>query len=358
MLLKGAIAAEGKVGLMMNVKKDDLKKVLEALPALKKPTISELSDKEWIAINTIVDEKIVREIIPKLKKAGAIIIGKTNLDAWGHGSSGENSDFGSIKNPYDLKLVPGGSSSGSAVSIATGEALVSTGTDTGSSVRLPASFCGVVGLKPTYGRVSRYGIIAMASSLDSVGHFTGDVSDSAYILKITAGKDLMDATTSSRPVPDYLKNTSKKIKIGLPKEYFGKGVDARISDKIHKIVKDYPHRIVVIDNHLNFKGLLKDIGLCITALGVSLYEFNYFGIPVVLLCNYKKDKKDARILERLHIAVSLGYYRDTNLSEISRRINKILAQYAAIDHLSGHAKWVHLSIADWDKRGINQPGPG
>ena len=92
-------------------------------------------------------------------------------------------------------------------------------------------------------------------------------------------------------------------------------------DKIHKIVKDYPHRIVVIDNHLNFKGLLKDIGLCITALGVSLYEFNYFGIPVVLLCNYKKDKKDARILERLHIAVSLGYYRDTNLSEISRRIN-------------------------------------
>ena len=120
-----------------------------------------------------------------------------------------------------------------------------------------------------------------------------------------------------------LKNINQKLNI---KVLIGPAFKKKHKDKIHKIVKDYPHRIVVIDNHLNFKGLLKDIGLCITALGVSLYEFNYFGIPVVLLCNYKKDKKDARILERLHIAVSLGYYRDTNLSEISRRINKILAQ--------------------------------
>lgn len=144
-------------------------------------------------------------VVKKLKDAGAVFLGKTNLDAWGHGSSGENSDFGPTKNPWNKEYVPGGSSSGSAASLAANMCFAATGTDTGGSLRLPASFCNVVGLKPTYGRVSRYGIIAMASSLDSIGHFTKTVEDSALLLNITAGQDKMDATTPNQKVPDYSK---------------------------------------------------------------------------------------------------------------------------------------------------------
>ncbi|MGB9706959.1 MAG: Asp-tRNA(Asn)/Glu-tRNA(Gln) amidotransferase subunit GatA, partial [Microgenomates group bacterium] len=179
-------------------------------------------------------------VVRKLKEAGAIIIGKTNLDAWAHGSSGENSDFGPTKNPYDEKRVPGGSSSGSAVATATGMALAATGTDTGGSIRLPAAFCGVVGLKPTYGRVSRFGVIAMASSLDSIGHFTKNVEDSAIILNVTAGKDPLDATTSPIAVPNYLKNLKKGIrgiKIGVPKQYFIRGMDKEVEKNILRAIK-------------------------------------------------------------------------------------------------------------------------
>lgn len=167
-------------------------------------------------------------VVQKLKEAGAIIIGKANEDAWGHGSSGENSDFGPTRNPWDPTRVPGGSSSGSAVAVSMGMALAGTGTDTGSSVRLPAAFCNLVGLKPTYGRVSRYGIIAMASSFDTIGHVTKTVSDSALILEITAGKDPYDATTTDTSVPTYSRSIVKKSRrttIGIPKEYFTGGLD-------------------------------------------------------------------------------------------------------------------------------------
>jgi len=179
-------------------------------------------------------------VIRKLKEAGAIIIGKTNCDAWAHGSSGENSDFGPTKNPFDETRVPGGSSSGSAVAVATGMSLAATGTDTGGSIRLPAAFCGVVGLKPTYGRVSRFGIIAMASSLDSIGHFTKSVEDSALILNVTAGKDPYDATTPPFKVPNYLKNLKKElkeIKVGVPKEYFIKGMAEEIEQQTLLAIK-------------------------------------------------------------------------------------------------------------------------
>jgi len=181
-------------------------------------------------------------VVSKLKNAGAVIIGKTNCDAWAHGSSGENSDFGPTKNPLNEEYVPGGSSSGSAVSVAANMCLASTGTDTGGSIRLPASFCNVVGLKPTYGRVSRYGIIAMASSLDSIGHFTKTVEDSATFLEITAGKDLNDATTPEVKVDNYFEDINKGVKglkIGIPKEYFIQGLDKKIKEKIEKIIKFY-----------------------------------------------------------------------------------------------------------------------
>lgn len=189
-------------------------------------------------IKTTAGSKVLEDYIPvydatvitRLKEVNAVFIGKTNQDAWGHGSSGENSDFGPTKNPYDLKRVPGGSSSGSAAAVASGTALTATGTDTGSSVRLPASFCNLVGLKPTYGRVSRYGIIAMASSLDSIGHFTKTVYDNALVLNVTAGFDEYDSTTSPSIVGDYTKLVAKGIKnlkIGLPKEYY-KDLDPQI----------------------------------------------------------------------------------------------------------------------------------
>lgn len=181
-------------------------------------------------------------VVKKLKDAGAVIVGKTNCDAWAHGSSGENSDFGPTKNPYNTDYIPGGSSSGSPVAVATDMALAATGTDTGGSIRLPSSFCNVVGLKPTYGRVSRYGVIAMASSLDSIGHFTKTVEDNALFLQVTAGKDPLDATTPPRDVPIYTKNLKDGVKgliIGVPKEYFIEGLDPRIKDLTMKALKVY-----------------------------------------------------------------------------------------------------------------------
>lgn len=170
-------------------------------------------------------------VVSKLKNAGAIILGKTNLDAWAHGSSGENSDFGPTKNPYNTEFVPGGSSSGSPVAVATDMVLAATGTDTGGSIRLPASFTNTVGLKPTYGRVSRYGVIAMASSLDSIGHFTKTVEDNALFLQVTAGNDPKDGTTPPNEVPNYTEKIAtgvKGLRIGIPKEYVIEGLDPRI----------------------------------------------------------------------------------------------------------------------------------
>lgn len=201
-------------------------------------------------IKTTASSKVLENYIPeydatvitKLKDAGAIIIGKTNCDAWAHGSSGENSDFGPAKNPWNEEYVPGGSSSGSAVSVAANMAIAATGTDTGGSVRLPASFTNTVGLKPTYGRVSRYGVIAMASSLDSIGHITKTVEDSAIFLKVTAGQDKKDATTPPKAIPDYekaLTGNVKGLRIGVPKEFFIEGLDKRVKENIENAIKFY-----------------------------------------------------------------------------------------------------------------------
>ena len=180
--------------------------------------------------------------VKKLEEAGSILLGKLNCDAWAHGSSGENSDFGPTGNPWNSEYVSGGSSSGSGAALAADLALVTLGTDTGGSIRCPASFCGVVGLKPTYGRVSRYGVIAMASSLDSVGHFTKTVTDSRRVLSVTAGKDLFDATTSPLQIEKIknLKPTIKNLRLGVPKEYLshGSSMTEGMEESVVKVTQD------------------------------------------------------------------------------------------------------------------------
>ena len=169
--------------------------------------------------------------VVKLEAAGAVLLGKLNCDEFAMGSSTENSAYGPVRNPVDTERVPGGSSGGSAAAVAANLAVATLGSDTGGSIRQPASFCGVVGVLPTYGRVSRYGLIAFASSLDRVGPFAANVRDAATLLGVIAGHDPKDATSSAAPVPDYAAESDKAaegLRIGVPDEYFGEGLDAEV----------------------------------------------------------------------------------------------------------------------------------
>ena len=181
-------------------------------------------------------------VVKKLREAGMVITGKTNLDEFAMGSSTENSALGATVNPWDPARVPGGSSGGSAVAVAARDVPLALGTDTGSSVRLPAAYCGVVGMKPTYGRISRYGAIAMASSLDQVGVFSTSVNDAAVLLRVLSGHDPRDATSLDRPVPDYRKALTgdvKGLRIGLAKEYLVGGVQPEVSQAIRDAAKEF-----------------------------------------------------------------------------------------------------------------------
>jgi aspartyl-tRNA(Asn)/glutamyl-tRNA(Gln) amidotransferase subunit A len=198
-------------------------------------------------IRSTAGSKILEHFVPPydatvtrlLKAAGAVLIGKVNCDEFAMGSSNENSAFFPSRNPWDLSRVPGGSSGGSATAVAADQALAALGTDTGGSIRLPAAFCGVVGLKPTYGRVSRFGVVAYASSLDQVGPLAKDVQDCALVLQAIAGHDPRDSTSVDRPVPNYqatLTQGVQGLKVGIPQEYFVEGMQPEVETAVHQAI--------------------------------------------------------------------------------------------------------------------------
>lgn len=236
-------------------------------------------------------------VTQKLLSAGISPLGKTNMDAWAHGSSTETSDFGPTKNPFDVTRVPGGSSGGSAAAVAAGMSVAAIGSETAGSIRGPASWCGIVGLKPTYGRVSRYGVIAMGSSLDSPGPLTKTVDDAAYLLSLIAGHDPYDATTNSAPVEDYLSEAHKgrKMRIGVADIYFD-GVEPSVKASVEQAIKT------------------------LEKLGHSVH--------VVKLMDPKYSISDYTIIQRAEVSSNLGRYdgvrygngRDAFGSEAKRRI--------------------------------------
>ena len=203
-------------------------------------------------------------VIEKFNNAGSVILGKTNMDEFAMGSSNETSFYGPVKNPWDHNAVPGGSSGGSAACVAARIAPASTGTDTGGSIRQPAALCGITGLKPTYGRISRYGMIAFASSLDQAGPMTRTAEDAAIMLNTMAGFDERDSTCLDKPVPDYtaeLTNNLEGLKIGLPKEYFGEGLDTEMGAAVDAAIKEYE----------KLGATVKEISLPNTSLAVPTY---------------------------------------------------------------------------------------
>jgi aspartyl-tRNA(Asn)/glutamyl-tRNA(Gln) amidotransferase subunit A len=203
-------------------------------------------------------------VVTKLKQADAVLIGKTNLDEFAMGSSTENSGYQITRNPWDKERIPGGSSGGSAAAVAAGQAPLSLGTDTGGSIRLPASLCGVVGLKPTYGRVSRFGQIAYGSSLDQIGPFAHSVEDAALLLEVIAGHDPRDSTCIDKPVPSYTKTLEEPLRplvIGVPREFFAEGLDAEVEQSVRAALKVYQEQ----------GAILKDISLPHSAYAIATY---------------------------------------------------------------------------------------
>ena len=284
-------------------------------------------------IKTTCASKILENFIPpydatayvKLAAKRPILIGKANMDEFAMGGSTENSAFHVTRNPHNPERVPGGSSGGSAAAVAGGEAVFALGSDTGGSIRQPASFCGVVGFKPTYGRVSRYGLVAFASSLDQIGPITRDVTDCALVLNAICGHDDMDSTSTAAQVPDFTKSLIadvKGLKIGLPKEYFVKGIDAEIESAVRNVAKKFE----------SLGAEIVDVSLPHTEYAISTYYLiapaeaatnleRYDGVSygarvdgvdvVEMMTNTRTEKFGAEVKRRIMIgnyALSAGYY--------------------------------------------------
>jgi aspartyl-tRNA(Asn)/glutamyl-tRNA(Gln) amidotransferase subunit A len=298
-------------------------------------------------IRTTAASKVLESYIPqynatsveRLEQAGAICIGKTNLDAWAHGSSGENSDFGATKNPWNKEYVSGGSSSGAGAALSANFALLTTGTDTCGSIRLPANYNGVVGLKPTYGSVSRYGIVAMASSLDSIGHLTRSVEDLKTVFTVTKGTDAKDGTVFDNN-QKAKNNEHRKWKIGIPKEFFGEGLDEEVRKSIDGVIEYYK----------KYGVEFVDVSLPHTKYGISVY---YIIQPAEVSSNlgrydgirYGNDRSEfgdeakRRIMLGSYV-LSSGYYdayylkamkvRTIICSEVNKTFEKVDAMIAPV----------------------------
>lgn len=285
-------------------------------------------------IRTTCSSKILENFIPpydatvvrKLKEAGTVILGKNNMDEFAMGSSTENSAFAKTLNPWDLTRVPGGSSGGSAASVAASECAASVGTDTGGSIRQPASCCGIVGLKPTYGRVSRFGMIAFASSLDQAGPLTKDVTDAAIMLGAIAGHDPLDSTSMHAPVPDYrsfLKGGLKGLKIGIPKEYFIEGMDkdvqAAVESALEVLKKEGAELIPVSLPHTEYAvSVYYLVATAEASSNLARYDGVKYGLRVnetgSLIDMYKKTRDEGfggEVKRRIMLgtySLSAGYY--------------------------------------------------
>lgn len=223
-------------------------------------------------IRTTCSSKMLENYVPpfdatvmnKINNAGMTVLGKMNMDEFAMGSSTETSYMHLTRNPYNTECVPGGSSGGSAAAVAAGEAILTLGSDTGGSIRQPAALCGVVGMKPTYGSVSRYGLVAFASSLDQIGPLGKSVKDVAMLQSLICGHDRYDATSKNIEYPDYaaaLKENAKSLKIGIPKEYFGEGIDSQVKESVMKAVKEFEEQGAVI----------KEISLPSTEYAINTY---------------------------------------------------------------------------------------
>lgn len=239
---------------------------LHGIPFVMKD--SYLADGVRTTAGSVVLENYISQysstVYQKLVDAGAILVGKANMDAWGHGASNENSDFGPVKNPFDLERVAGGSGGGPAAAVSAGMAVFAIGEDTGGSIRNPAAWCNISAMKVTYGRVSRWGCIGYASSFDTVGPTARTVSDCAEVLSIIAGQDKFDATSSPEPVDRYVESLSSSVKgktIGIPKELFNDGLDPEIKKSVEVAIEEFKHLGVTII----------DISMPLLTSGISLY---------------------------------------------------------------------------------------
>lgn len=293
-------------------------------------------------VKTTAATKVLEDFIPpysattviRYNNAGAINIGKLNCDAWAHGSSGENSDFGLTRNPWNLDYVPGGSSSGSGAALASNFCTITTGTDTCGSIRLPANYCGLVGLKPTYGSVSRYGIVAMASSLDTIGHFGWTTDDVEKVYSVTKGKDYLDATMDER---DF-KVKKDGLVIGVPKEFFTEGLSKEVGDTITRVMEVYKKAGVTF----------KEVSLPHTKYGISVYYIiqpaevssnlgRYDGIRYGKDRTHFGDEAKRRIMLGSYV-LSSGYYDAYYLTAM--KVRTLIRQ--EID-----------SVFDLDKNGVD-----
>ncbi|HSB10887.1 MAG TPA: Asp-tRNA(Asn)/Glu-tRNA(Gln) amidotransferase subunit GatA [Blastocatellia bacterium] len=300
----------------------------EPLPALAGTVIAIKDNMVIRGVRTTAGSRILfnykppytATVVERLENAGAIIIGKTNLDEFAMGSSTENSAYGAVKNPWDTARVPGGSSGGSAVAVATGMAIGALGSDTGGSIRQPASLSGVVGLKPTYGRVSRYGLIAFGSSLDQIGPFANSVEDVARILSVIAGHDPNDSTSSNTEVPDFVSAIAgdvRGLRVGVPREYYGAGLDPEVREKVEAAIKTLE----------TLGAVIVDISLPHTEYAVPVYYLIATAEASSNLARYDGVRYGFRSEEATTLKAMYSRTRDQGFgAEVKRRI--MLGTYA------------------------------